>query len=268
MEPAVWPYPIVRLKPGKEALLSKGHPWVYSGALAEPPSAPVVRLADAAGRVLGVGTASARNPLAVRLFRAGPSAAGPGLLPRRGWSGPWRGGACWAWTAPEAGCRWVFGEGDLLPGAGGGPLRPGPGGAGGHGRGWRPCAGLVAAAAGAGPGRGHHRVRGAQPGRPQGGGPGSGEPAAQGLPGRPGGDPRGGGAALGGPAQGPEDRLLPGPAGAPAHPGPDLRGLPGAQRLRLHRRLLHPRRPGRGRRRWPPWTSPGRPWTRPSGTGP
>ena len=44
MEPVAWPYPIVRLKPGKEALLSKGHPWVYSGALAEPATAPVVRI--------------------------------------------------------------------------------------------------------------------------------------------------------------------------------------------------------------------------------
>ena len=68
MQTIAWPYPIVRLKPGKEALLSKGHPWVYSGALAEAPAAPVVRLADAAGQVLGVGTASASNPLAVRLF--------------------------------------------------------------------------------------------------------------------------------------------------------------------------------------------------------
>ncbi len=33
MEPVRWPYPIIRLKPGKEELLAKGHPWVYSGAL-------------------------------------------------------------------------------------------------------------------------------------------------------------------------------------------------------------------------------------------
>ena len=52
MEPVAWPYPIVRLKPGKEALLSKGHPWVYSGALAEAPRSPLVRLADASGTVL------------------------------------------------------------------------------------------------------------------------------------------------------------------------------------------------------------------------
>lgn len=64
-----WPYPILRLKPGKEALLSKRHPWVFSGALQEAPQTALVRLADASGNVLAVGTASPSNPLAVRLFR-------------------------------------------------------------------------------------------------------------------------------------------------------------------------------------------------------
>jgi 23S rRNA (cytosine1962-C5)-methyltransferase len=115
MEPTAWPYPIVRLKPGKESLLSKGHPWVYSGALAEPPTAPVVRLADAAGRVLGVGTASANNPLAVRLFRREEQpldrAFFQGRLERAV-----AGRRMLGLDGPEAGCRWVFGEGDLLPG--------------------------------------------------------------------------------------------------------------------------------------------------------
>ena len=53
-----WPYPLLRLKPGKEAMLSRRHPWVYSGALAKPPEATLVRLADDSGQVLGVGTAS------------------------------------------------------------------------------------------------------------------------------------------------------------------------------------------------------------------
>ena len=64
-----WPYPILRLKPGKEALLSKRHPWVFSGALQEAPQTSLVRLADASGNVLAVGTASPSNSLAVRLFR-------------------------------------------------------------------------------------------------------------------------------------------------------------------------------------------------------
>ena len=36
-----WPYPLLRLKPGKEVMLSKHHPWIFSGALAESPSSPI-----------------------------------------------------------------------------------------------------------------------------------------------------------------------------------------------------------------------------------
>lgn len=108
-------YPLVRLKPGKQDLLSKRHPWVYSGALAQPPAGPLARLADASGNVLAVGTASPSNPLAVRVFRFddGPLDAAffrdrldaaLGLRKLLGLDGP------------EAGCRWVFGEGDGLPG--------------------------------------------------------------------------------------------------------------------------------------------------------
>ena len=64
-----WPYPLLRLKPGKEALISKRHPWVFSGALAKPADAAVVRLADDSGSVLGIGTASPTNALAARIFR-------------------------------------------------------------------------------------------------------------------------------------------------------------------------------------------------------
>jgi len=63
------PYTLLRLKPGKETLLSKRHPWLFSGALAQPPEGHLVRVADASGNVLAVGTASAPNPLAVRIFR-------------------------------------------------------------------------------------------------------------------------------------------------------------------------------------------------------
>ena len=66
---SAWPYPILRLKPGKEALLGKRHPWLFSGALLDAVPAPLVRLADAKGRVLAVGSASATNPLAARIFR-------------------------------------------------------------------------------------------------------------------------------------------------------------------------------------------------------
>ena len=115
MEPVAWPYPIVRLKPGKESLLSKGHPWVYSGALAEPPTAPVVRLADANGQVLGVGTASASNALAVRLFLRSEQPLDEAFFQAR-LGRALEGRRMLGLDGPEAGCRWVFGEGDLLPG--------------------------------------------------------------------------------------------------------------------------------------------------------
>jgi 23S rRNA (cytosine1962-C5)-methyltransferase len=109
------PVTLLRLKPGKEALLSKGHPWVFSGALAEAPRSTLVRLADASGNVLATGTASPVNPLAVRIFRKGDApldeaffrerlASAVALRRTLGLDGP------------GAGCRWVFGEGDLLPG--------------------------------------------------------------------------------------------------------------------------------------------------------
>ena len=110
-----WPYPLLRLKPGKEALMSKRHPWVYSGALARTSDAHVVRLCDDSGRVLGVGTASGTNPLAARIFRFEDAPLDEAFfrerfetaLALRQELGLWR---------PEGGCRWIFGEGDGLPG--------------------------------------------------------------------------------------------------------------------------------------------------------
>lgn len=110
-----WPYPIIRLKPGKEGLLAKRHPWIFSGALAEPAGSSLVRIADASGNVLGVGTASASNPLAVRAFRFEDLPLDEAFFRDRfqkalvlrktlGLEGPGQG------------CRWVFGEGDGLPG--------------------------------------------------------------------------------------------------------------------------------------------------------
>ena len=115
METVTWPYPIVRLKPGKESLLSKGHPWVYSGALAEAPSSPLVRLADSAGTVLAVGTASSSNPLAVRIFRREEAPLDEAFFRDR-LERAVAGRRILGLDGPDSGCRWVFGEGDLLPG--------------------------------------------------------------------------------------------------------------------------------------------------------
>lgn len=110
-----WPYPTLRLKPGKENLLSKRHPWVFSGALAEAPASSLVRLADASGNVLAVGTASPTNPLAVRIFRFEDAPLDAAFFRTR-----FEAAVALRRTlgldGPTAGCRWVFGEGDLLPG--------------------------------------------------------------------------------------------------------------------------------------------------------
>ncbi|MCE1229858.1 MAG: class I SAM-dependent rRNA methyltransferase [Firmicutes bacterium] len=110
-----WPYPLLRLKPGKEAMLSRHHPWVFSGALAEAVPGPVVRLADASGNVLGVGTASAVNPLAARIFRFENEPLDAAWFRARFQSALSLRQEL-ALDGPEAGCRWVFGEGDFLPG--------------------------------------------------------------------------------------------------------------------------------------------------------
>lgn len=115
MNHAHWPYPILRLKPGKEALLSKRHPWVYSGALAGTPASTLVRLADASGNVLAVGTASSSNPLAVRIFRFEDAPLDAVFFKER-FHQALELRKTLALDGPEAGCRWVFGEGDLLPG--------------------------------------------------------------------------------------------------------------------------------------------------------
>lgn len=115
MDMPAWPYPILRLKPGKEDLLSKRHPWLFSGALAEPAPAPVVRLADAKGQVRAVGTASASNPLAVRVFRFEEAPLDEAFFQAR-FEAALALRDLWGLEGPSAGCRWVFGEGDGLPG--------------------------------------------------------------------------------------------------------------------------------------------------------
>lgn len=109
------PYPLLRLKPGKEELLSKRHPWVYSGALAHPPEGTVVRVADAKGQVLALGTASPTNPLAVRLFRFQDGEL-DGAFFRERFERALQLRKNLGLDGPRAGCRWVFGEGDGLPG--------------------------------------------------------------------------------------------------------------------------------------------------------
>ncbi|HLO66479.1 MAG TPA: class I SAM-dependent rRNA methyltransferase [Holophaga sp.] len=108
-------FDLVRLKPGKESLLSKRHPWVYSGALQAPPSGHLARLADASGNVLAVGTSSPTNPLAVRVFRFDDGPLDAAFFRQR-LQAALEARELLGLDGPEAGCRWVFGEGDGLPG--------------------------------------------------------------------------------------------------------------------------------------------------------
>ena len=110
-----WPYPLLRLKPGKEGLISKRHPWVFSGALAQPSTSLLVRLADDAGQVLGVGTASPTNPLSARIFRFEDAPLDEAFFRARFESALALRKALGRWD-PQGGCRWIFGEGDGLPG--------------------------------------------------------------------------------------------------------------------------------------------------------
>ena len=115
MTATTWPYPLLRLKPGKEGMLSRRHPWLFSGALEAPAAAPLARIADHSGNVLGVGTASATNPLAARIFRFEDAALDEEWFRERFETALQLRKDLGLWD-PEGGCRLVFGEGDFLPG--------------------------------------------------------------------------------------------------------------------------------------------------------
>lgn len=110
-----WPYPLLRLKPGKEGMFSRRHPWLFSGALGKPPEATVVRVIDDSGQVQGVGTANPANPLAARLFRFEDAPLDEAFFRSRIESALVLRKDLGLWD-PEGGCRWIFGEGDGLPG--------------------------------------------------------------------------------------------------------------------------------------------------------
>ncbi|MFN8012823.1 MAG: class I SAM-dependent rRNA methyltransferase [Holophagaceae bacterium] len=110
-----WPYPLLRLKPGKEAMLSRRHPWLFSGALESPPEATVVRIADHSGNVLGVGTASPTNPLAARVFAFEDRPLDEAFFRERFEAAIALRKTLGLWE-PDGGTRLVFGEGDFLPG--------------------------------------------------------------------------------------------------------------------------------------------------------
>jgi 23S rRNA (cytosine1962-C5)-methyltransferase len=70
------PYPIVRLKPGRQRPLLAGHPWVFSGALQDVPTSiqagDVVDLMAAGGDFAARGYINPRNSLAFRVLTYDP----------------------------------------------------------------------------------------------------------------------------------------------------------------------------------------------------
>lgn len=110
-----WPYPIVYLKPGKEFLSTKKHPWIYSGALSNKPEAPLVRLACPNGHVFAVGTASSVNPISVRIFHW-IDAPIDELFFRSAFECALKLRNLFNMNYNNIGCRWLFGEGDGVPG--------------------------------------------------------------------------------------------------------------------------------------------------------
>ena len=62
----------VKLKPGKDGPARAGHPWIFSGAIAEidgePRAGAFLRVLSASGQLLGTGTYNPRGSIAVRLL--------------------------------------------------------------------------------------------------------------------------------------------------------------------------------------------------------
>lgn len=115
--------PTLHLRRDRTGSVAYRHPWVFSGALEEPPDralhGQIVRVAGGDGQVLGTGTYSASSSIAVRLFAFG---GGDVTLDRA-----WLHGAIKAADGrrrllgfgPETdttGYRVAFGESDSLPG--------------------------------------------------------------------------------------------------------------------------------------------------------
>lgn len=65
-------YPVVKLKPGRDGSVLHGHPWVFSGAIAEKPSGlsvgDFVHIAGHDGSVIATGSYSPHSSISIRVF--------------------------------------------------------------------------------------------------------------------------------------------------------------------------------------------------------
>src|SRR5439155_18828303 len=75
------------LRPGREAPVRAGHPWIFSGAIAsglegaEPGEPAAVHAAS--GRFVAAGYCNPRTPIAVRVLTLEEEDVGPALVERR-----------------------------------------------------------------------------------------------------------------------------------------------------------------------------------------
>jgi 23S rRNA (cytosine1962-C5)-methyltransferase len=107
----------IRLRPGRERFLRSGHPWLFSGGIAEesdPADAPLARVESADGRQSAIGFYSPGAALRVRLLGGGELEVGRALFGRRLADAA----ALRRAVLPPAtdGYRLVNAEGDDLPG--------------------------------------------------------------------------------------------------------------------------------------------------------
>ena len=110
----------IRLKRGKEESLDRFHPWVFSGAIAEPlpeglEEGETVTVHAADGRLIGVGHFQIGS-IAVRLLDFGADSIAPDFFPRRLTSALKLRRALSLARPDNNAYRLVHGEGDFLPG--------------------------------------------------------------------------------------------------------------------------------------------------------
>ncbi len=111
--------PTLILKRGKEQRILSGHPWIYAGEVkktrGEVTDGDVVRVVDHAGRHLGMALVNSRSKILARLYTRGREVLDRDFLRRRlREARQFR--RDFLRLGPEGGVRWVFSEGDRLPG--------------------------------------------------------------------------------------------------------------------------------------------------------
>lgn len=109
----------IRVKAGREKSLLRHHPWLFSGAIKDPPEAipsgSTVRIADNAGRVLALGAWSPQSQIRARIWSFDPTdTIDRKFFQRRLETAIALRGA--AATVADGACRLVNAEADGLPG--------------------------------------------------------------------------------------------------------------------------------------------------------